>query len=320
MNDSWQYPLVSIVTPTYNQAAFLSETLESVLTQDYPNIEHIVIDDGSTDDTARVLSEYTGKIDWERQANMGQTPTINKGWQRSKGEIVTWLNSDDTLTPGAVSTAVAYLQQHPDVDIVFGDTLFTDPSGSPIERSSARDKFDYERFVLDCHNPIPQPSSFIRRTVVDDVGLLDPKYYYFMDWDFFLRAGIRHKIEYTPELLSTYRLHPESKTVAQAARAAPELEFMYSKYFALPDVPTEIKRQRARAFANMYFTAGGYYIKGGDKAGAMRAAVKALRADPAAVLNPGMMHKFGYCLFAERGVYRGSRALYHRTRTALARH
>jgi glycosyltransferase involved in cell wall biosynthesis len=312
-------PLVSIVTPTYNQSAFLRETLDSVLAQDYPFIEHIVIDDGSTDDTRRVLEEYTGRVEWESQPNMGQTPTINKGWQRSRGEILTWLNSDDTLLPGALTKAVEYLEAHPDCGIVFGDTLFTEPDGSPIERSKARHGFDYREFVLSCENPIPQPSAFIRRSVVDDVGLLDPHYYYFMDWDFFLRAGAKYRIEYTPELLSTYRLHPESKTVAQAARAAPELEHMYRNYFALDYVPEEIRRERSRATANMYFTSGGYYIKGGDPGGAARAAMKALRAHPGALLDPGMMHKFLYCLSGERRAYRGGRELYRRTRAAFQR-
>ncbi|MFL6255488.1 MAG: glycosyltransferase family 2 protein [Pyrinomonadaceae bacterium] len=312
-------PLVSIVTPTYNQASFLRETLDSVLGQDYPFIEHLVIDDGSTDETPRVLAEYTGRVEWESQPNMGQTPTINKGWQRSKGEIVTWLNSDDTLLPGAVTKAVEYLRSRPDCDIVFGDTLFTEPDGTPIERSKPRQGFDYREFVLACENPIPQPSAFIRRSVVDDVGLLDPHYYYFMDWDFFLRAGVRHRIEYTPELLSTYRLHPESKTVAQAARAAPELEVMYRNYFALPDVPPDIRRTQARATANMYFTSGGYFIKGGDRAGAARSALKALGAYPGALLDPGMLHKFLYCLSGERRAYREGRELYRRTRAALQR-
>jgi hypothetical protein len=251
---------------------------------------------------------------------MGQTPTINKGWLRSKGEILTWLNSDDTLLPGAVTKAVEYLGAHPGAGIVFGDTLFTEPDGTPIERSKNRAGFDYREFVLGCENPIPQPSAFIRRTVVDDVGLLDPHYYYFMDWDFFLRAGVRHRIEYTPELLSTYRLHPESKTVAQSARAAPELERMYRNYFALADVPADIRRERGRATANMYFTSGGYYLKGGDRSGAARAAFKAVRAYPAALLDAGMMHKFLYCLSGERRVYRGGRELYRRTRTVLERH
>ncbi|HEX7316877.1 MAG TPA: glycosyltransferase family 2 protein [Pyrinomonadaceae bacterium] len=313
-----EYPVVSVVTPTYNQAAYLRETIESVLGQDYPHVEHIVIDDGSTDDTPRVLAEYTGRVDWERHANMGQTPTINKGWQRSRGEIVTWLNSDDTFTPGAVSKAVDYLRGRPEVGVVFGDTLFTEDDGTPLERSPRRGEFDYVKFVVECENPIAQPSAFIRRKVVDDVGLLDPHYYYFMDWDFWLRAGAKHKIEYTPDLFSTYRLHPESKTVAQAARAAPELERMYRKYFALDYVPAEVRKQRARAWANMQFTSGGYYVKGGDPRGATRAALRAVRAYPATLVDSGMLHKFLFCLSGERRAYRGGRELYRRTRAAFS--
>src|SRR6267142_1407945 len=115
-----QLPIVSVVTPTYNQAEFLRDTIESVLAQDYPRIEHQVIDDGSTDATPQILAEYSERIAVERHANRGQTPTINKGWERAQGDILTWLNSDDTFLPGAVTTAVEYFQQYPDVDIVFG--------------------------------------------------------------------------------------------------------------------------------------------------------------------------------------------------------
>ena len=312
-------PLVSIVTPTYNQSSFLRETIESVLGQDYPRIEHIVIDDGSTDDTPAVLAEYRGRVDCDRHDNMGQTPTINKGWARSKGEVVTWLNSDDTLLPGAVSRAVAYLREHPEVGVVFGDSLLTTEDGTPIEKTRGPGEFDYRRFVVECENPIAQPSAFIRRTVVEDVGPLDPYYYYFMDWDFWLRAGARHRVAYIPELLSTYRLHSESKTVAQSARAAPELERMYRKYFALDLVPPEIGRRKARAMANMYFTSGGYYMKGGDRRGAALSAAKALRAYPALLFDAGLLHKFLYCLFGERRAYRGGREIYRRTRAALVR-
>ena len=312
-------PLVSIVTPAYNQSAYLRETIESVLAQDYPRIEHIVIDDGSTDDTPSVLSEYTGRVEWERHDNMGQTPTINKGWRRSKGEIVTWLNSDDTLLPGAVSKAVAYLQEHPESGIVFGDSMFTTEDGTPIEKSKSPGSFfDYEKFVVECENPIAQPSAFIRRSVVEDVGDLDPFYYYFMDWDFWLKAGASHPVDYIPELLSTYRLHSESKTVAQSAKAAPELERMYRAYFALDSVPDAVRRHKSRAFANMYFTSGGYYIKGDDKASAAKCALKALRSYPALLFDAGMLHKFIYCLFGERRIYQGSREIYRRTRTIAA--
>lgn len=314
---SAEWPLVSIVTPAYNQAAFLRETIESVLAQDYPHIEHQVIDDGSTDETPAVLAEYTGRVLCERHENRGQTPTINKGWERARGDVLTWLNSDDTLLPGAVSRAVEYFRQHPEVGIVFGDTLFTKDDGTPLERSRPRPPFDYREFVLKCDNPIPQPSAFIRRSVVEDVGLLDPKFYYFMDWDFWLRAGVRHKIAYVPELLSTYRLHPDSKTVAQAAKAAPELEYLYTKFFSREDLPAEIRALKRRAMVNMFFTSGGYYLQGGRPEMAARLAWRALRAYPSALSEPEMAHKFFYCLFGGSAVYQGGRNIYHRARTAL---
>jgi glycosyltransferase involved in cell wall biosynthesis len=306
-------PLVSIVTPTFNQADFLRDTLESVLAQDYPNIEYLVIDDGSTDATPEILAEYTGRVEWESQANMGQTPTINKGWERSRGQIITWLNSDDTYLPGAVAKAVDYFHKHPEIDIVYGDTLLTEADGTEIERLKPP-VFNYDEFVATCHNPIPQPSAFIRRSVMEDVGLLDPSYYYFMDWDFWLRAGMDHSIAYFPELISTYRLHEASKTVAQAVKAAPELEYMYRKFFARPNLQKGIRRLENEAMVNMFFTSGGYYLQGGSRKAAIRMAIRALQFRPGAMLRPGMAHKFLYCLLAGKPIYERSRGMYYRAR------
>jgi glycosyltransferase involved in cell wall biosynthesis len=305
-------PLVSIVTPTFNQSHFLRDTIESVLGQNYQRVEYLVLDDGSTDGTAQILAEYTGRIEWESQPNMGQTPTINKGWQRSRGEIVTWLNSDDTLLPGALEKVVDYFSQHPEVDIVFGDTLFTEEDGTPIEKSKSRGVFDYKRFVVECENPIAQPSAFIRRRVVDEAGLLDPHYYYFMDWDFWLRAGMNHRIAYIPETLSTYRLHSQSKTVAQAAKAAPELEYMYRKFFQRADVPPEIRRLERRAMVNMLFTSGGYYLTGNDRKAAARMGLRALRFYPRAIIERAMVHKLAYCLMGGSSIYDRGRKIYQK--------
>lgn len=314
-------PLVSIVTPAYNQANFLRDTIESVLAQDYPRVEHQVIDDGSTDHTAQIMADYAARgVACETQTNRGQTPTINKGWERSTGDILTWLNSDDTLLPGALTKAVEYFQKHPDIGIVFGDTLFTTEDGTPIERSKPRAEFDYREFVLKCDNPIAQPSAFIRRSVVESVGPLDPSFYYFMDWDFWLRAGLRHKIAYTPELLSTYRLHSESKTVAQSTKAAPELEYMYRKFFARDDLPAEIRQIERRAKVNMYFTSGSYYLQGNNAKGAARMALRALKESPGALAEPETAHKFFYCLLGASPLYKGSRNVYQRARTAVGAH
>jgi glycosyltransferase involved in cell wall biosynthesis len=311
-------PLVSIVTPTYNQAEFLRETIDSVLSQDYPRIEYQVIDDGSTDATPSILSEYSDRVWTERQENRGQTPTINKGWQRAKGEIITWLNSDDTFLPGAVSKGVAYLQEHPEVDIVFGDTLFTEHDGKPIERSKPVPRFDYLRFVSRWENPIPQPSALIRRSVLDDTGLLDPSYYYFMDWDFWLRAGVNHKISYFPELLSTYRMHADSKTVAQATKAAPELQYMYRQFFGRNDLPERIRSLEKEAMVNMLFTSATYYLTGGNRKAAANMGLEAVRQHPLSFYRPSALHKLFYCLFGGSSLYQRSRGTYYKARTAFA--
>jgi glycosyltransferase involved in cell wall biosynthesis len=300
-------PLVSIVTPAYNQAQFLRETVESVLTQDYPRIEYRVIDDGSTDDTPRILEEYTGRILWETHANRGQTATINKGWDSSTGEILTWLNSDDTLLPGAVRTAVEYLERHPDVGIVFGDTLFTEADGKPLNRTGPLVGFDYRDFVRRCENPIPQPSAFLRRWVIERTGPLDPYFRYFMDWDYWLRAGLCCKIAYIPEVLSTYRLHPQSNTVAQSARVAPELAYMYQKYFAREDLPADLRAMRRTAMASMHFTTAGYYSKGGAWGKAARSGLQAVAADPTGIARPRSLHQLAYCLAGWSPIYTGLR-------------
>jgi len=304
-----QNPVLSVITPAYNQAAFLPETIESVLGQDYPNIEYRVIDDGSTDDTARILSEFGGRIQWETHENRGQTPTINKGWSLAKGDVLTWLNSDDTFLPGAVSTAMRFFEQHPDVGIVFGRTLFTDEHSTPLKPTRDIGRFDYAEFVVGCENPIPQPSAFIRREVFENVGPLNDKHYYFMDWDYWLRAGARHRIVYIPEVLSTYRLHAESKTVSRGLKYAADLEGMYREFFESGDVPETVRGRERLSMANMYFTSGGYYLRSGDTSAAVRMGFRALKQYPELVFNPKLLHKFFYCALGQNPVYRGSRIL-----------
>lgn len=305
-------PTLTVVTPAYNQAEFLRDTIESVLAQDYPNIEHVVLDDGSTDETPEILKEYTGKIFYrESQKNMGQTPTINKGWAMTGGEIITWLNSDDTFYDSkSVSTGINYLLENPEIGIVFGDSMFTEADGTEIEPTRPVIDWTYLKFIKNCENFISQPSAFIRREVYEKVGALDAKFYYFMDWDFWMRAGIYFKIEHIDEILSTYRLHADSKTVAQAKKAAPELEYMYKKYFARDDIPPEIRAVEKEAMMNMCFTSGTYYLQGNDPKAASAMADKAFGYNPAGRFNLSNLHKYLYCKFGSHPIYRKSRALY----------
>ena len=307
--DISELPLVTVITPAYNQGIFLRDTIESVLSQDYPNIELFVLNDGSTDDTEKILLEYTGRIRWETQKNMGQTPTINKGWSLTTGETITWLNSDDTYLPGAVKAGVQYLLSHPETGIVFADSVFTEADGTHLERTRPLPPFNYLNFVIKCENPISQPSSFIRREVVKKAGELDPSFYYFMDWDFWLRAGLYFKIDYIPELWSTYRLHAESKTVAQSVKAAPELAYMYTKFFSRQDLPPEVAALKKKAMMNMYFTSSGYYLQGNDKKSAAKMARIAIHQYPGGIFSITGVHKFLYGIFGGSGTYKAIKKL-----------
>lgn len=303
-------PTLSVVTPAYNQGQFLRDTIESVLSQDYPNIEYVVLDDGSTDNTRKILEEYGDRFVWETQPNMGQTPTINKGWAMTTGDLITWLNSDDTFySPTSVSEALKYLIDDTDLGIVFGDSMFTEADGTEIEPTRPIRDFTYQKMVLTCENPISQPSAFIRREVVGKVGELDPKYYYFMDWDFWLRAGIYFKMEHVDAIWSNYRLHSESKTVAQSRKAAPELVYMYEKYFARDDVPGSIRELEKNAMMNMCFTSGGYYLKGGDAETASKMAAKAFEINPKGKFDRSSLHKYFYCRFGNSSLYRKGREI-----------
>jgi glycosyltransferase involved in cell wall biosynthesis len=305
-------PTLTVVTPAYNQAEFLRDTIESVLAQDYPNIEHVVLDDGSTDETPEILKEYTDKIFyWESQKNIGQTPTINKGWALTKGEIITWLNSDDPFYDStSVRTGIEYLIENPQAGIVFGDSMFTEADGTEIEPTRPVVDWTYLKFIKNCENLISQPSAFIRREVYEKVGALDPKFYYFMDWDFWMRAGVYFKIEHIDGIFSTYRLHADSKTVAQSKKAAPELEYMYKKYFDREDIPAEIRAIEKEAMMNMCFTTGNYYLQGDDPESASKAADQAFQYNAAGRFNMQNLHKYLYCKFGNHPIYRKSRALY----------
>lgn len=304
-------PFVTIVTPSYNHAKYIRQTIDSILSQDYPNIELVVLNDSSTDETQDILTEYGDQFYWETQPELFQTASINKGWVMTKGEIVTWLNSDDSLYPGAISKSVEYLMKNPDTGIIFGDTMYTEADGKEIYRSELPNGFNYFDFVVDCVNLIPQPSAFIRRDVINKIGYLDPQLDYFMDWDFWLRAGLHFKIDYFPELLSTYRLHENSKTVSRTIEAAPELEILYKKFFSYDNIPDDIRAVENRAMMNMCFTTGGFYLEGNDVKNASKMATQAFKYNPVGMFRPSNLHKFFYCKFGKKSIYDRSRAFYN---------
>jgi len=221
MTDS-SLPIVSIVTPSFNQARYLEATIRSVLSQDYARIEYMIVDGGSSDGTVDILKKYGGKLAWwVSEKDKGQTDAINKGFARAKGEVLAWLNSDDTYEPGAVSAAVRYLQEHPKVGMVYGDCNFINETGRVIGKfSSAQTSY---RLLRQGYSHIPQQTMFFRAELWKQVGPLDRSFYFAMDYDLWTRIAARSEIKYVPQTWANFRLHTSGKTILADDRCWPEM-------------------------------------------------------------------------------------------------
>ncbi|REG07113.1 glycosyltransferase family 2 protein [Pelolinea submarina] len=216
-------PLVSIITPSYNQAGYLEETIQSVLGQTYPNIEYILIDGGSTDNSLDVIKKYADKLAyWESVKDKGQTDAINKGFARATGEIIAWLNSDDTLEPQAVAEAVAFLSEHPEVGLVYGDAHYIDEKSRVIGNFPAA-QTDLKK-LRKGYVHIPQQASFFRKSLWDQVGPLDDSFFFAMDYDLWTRLAAVSELRYLEgRVWANFRLHADAKTIAADDRCWPEM-------------------------------------------------------------------------------------------------
>ncbi len=218
-------PKITIITPSFNQGNFIEETIDSVLSQNYPNIEHIIIDGKSTDNTVEIIKKYEKNITyWESVKDKGQSEAINKGMRKSTGDILTWINSDDMLTKNSLHTAANYFLENPTVSLIHGKTkTFGEGYEDKITAGFYSDlSVDY--FTHMC---FPQPSSFFKREVFEkqsyvlengthrNKNLVDQSLHYCMDYDLLLRIALNYEILQVDELFSAYRLHPESKTVSE---------------------------------------------------------------------------------------------------------
>jgi glycosyltransferase involved in cell wall biosynthesis len=216
-------PLVSIVTPSYNQARFLEETIQSVLAQEYPRVEYLLVDGGSIDGSLEIIRKYADELAWwVSEPDRGQTDAINKGFAHAHGDIFAWLNSDDTYEPEAISEAVEFLQSYPDVGMVYGDTNFIDAQGDVVGKFNAQ-QTNLKRLRRGGVY-IPQQAAFWRGELWRQVGPLDTNIYFAMDYDLWLRLAKITELRYLPgHTWANFRLHGDAKTVAADERCWPEM-------------------------------------------------------------------------------------------------
>jgi FkbM family methyltransferase len=246
---------VSVVVPCKNDARYLSCALESILSQDYPYIECIVVDGGSTDGTLNILKHYGDRIRWLSEPDRGSFDAINRGWQLSKGEILTWLNADDLWAPHAVRSAVGVFERNPEVDVVFGTAGFVDELGQIIG-DLVPDAWDLEHALRHCDHIIYQPASFMRRRILEEVGWLYPAWCH--DHDLWLRiaraGGIFEKI---PVRLGMDRMRPENLG-QRADLVIPAKIGLTKRFFAEPGLPRNLQQLRRRAISSAYVHAVDY--------------------------------------------------------------
>jgi glycosyltransferase involved in cell wall biosynthesis len=223
-------PSISIVTPSFQQARFVEKTIRSVINQGYPRLEYLVLDGGSTDGSIDIIREYEDRLDfWSSEADRGQAHAINKGFRQASGELLGWLNSDDTLAPGALLQIGRLFLSHPHVDLVYGHTLLIDDADRVVGRQLAvptnlRELIYYNR------NMWSQPGTFWRRGLYERTGPLDESLHYAMDCDFWIRAASVGIIFCLPHHLANLRIHSGTKSTMKRSQFLEEHKKLDQRY------------------------------------------------------------------------------------------
>ena len=244
---------VSIVTPSYNQAQFLEETIVSVLGQDYADIEYVVVD-ASTDRSVDIVERYGDRLHWWTHVDddPGQVGAINLGFEQTSGELMAYINSDDTLLPGAISDMVAEFETDPGLVMVYGDALYTDAESNRTGYLTSRE-WDPPAMVRDCDNHVVQPSSMWTRAAWEQAGPFDDRGYYFFDFEFYLRLSVLGPVKRVQKPWSTYREHAASKTVGDLAGKSRDYLRFADEFLAGDRLPAELRpyARRGRASARV---------------------------------------------------------------------
>jgi glycosyltransferase involved in cell wall biosynthesis len=272
-------PLVSIVVPSYNHGRYLEEAIDSILAQDYPHVELIVIDDGSTDNSREILTGYGKQFHWEFQENQGQVATLNRGWSMSKGDIIGYLSADDLLLPGSVSAAVDCLRQHPEAVLSYSDFHLIDPESAVVRRVVAPE-CTYHDMVVKMLCP-PGPGAFFRKTAFEKAGLWHTGYKQMLDFEYWLRLGLHGQFIHIPQTLAAYRVHQGSQSFAAASAIRPEEPItIINDYFKNPLVPSDVRASQREAVGTAYLYSAHVHFRVGNYRNGFAAACEAFELHP----------------------------------------
>lgn len=278
-----QQPLVTIVTPSFNQGSFLEATIRSVLDQGYPRLEYLVVDGGSSDNSVEIIKKYQDRITWwVSEKDKGQSDAINKGLRRARGEIVGWLNSDDVYEPSAVSAAVVAFQRNPGIGLVYADARAIDAQGVQFNLMRAR---QYDLVDLLSYSIICQPASFMRYSVLEQVNFLDPDYHLLMDHLLWLQMAQKAPILYVPQVWAAARYHDQAKNRTRGAAYGREARVLVEDLHTRPEFNAIITANSRRIWAGVNRFDAFYLTDAGDFPGALKAYLRSFFLHPGTALR-----------------------------------
>lgn len=271
-------PLISIITPSYNQGHFLEETIRSVLLQDYPAIEYIVIDGGSTDDSTSIIEKYEDELAYSvSEPDGGQSDAINKGLRRATGEYVAWINSDDIYTENAISRAVEKLELHPDCGLVFSNVLSIDSDSSVFNIMSYG---DWGLLELMEFKVIGQPGIFMRKSALDNVGYLEPDYHWLMDHHLWLKIAAMYPIKFIDDIWAAARFHPGAKNLRGAEKYGKEAFVLFEWMKNETNLQSLLIKNKNRIEAGAYLLQARYLLEGDQNWPAFMNYMKSVSLNP----------------------------------------